>query len=59
MAEVDMSQILNHPTIIGYFDSFVEDKALMIAMEYAEGGTIFEYLQAGLGRTAAGLTTTP
>ncbi|XP_062509330.1 serine/threonine-protein kinase Nek8-like isoform X2 [Corticium candelabrum] len=25
--------------------NFLEDKALMIAMEYAQGGTIFEYLQ--------------
>ena len=38
--------MLNHPNIIAYYDSFVEDKALMIVMEYAEGGTIFEYLQS-------------
>ena len=38
--------MLHHPNIIAYYDSFVEDKALMIVMEYAEGGTIFEYLQS-------------
>ena len=37
--------MLHHPNIIAYYDSFVEDKALMIVMEYAEGGTIFELLQ--------------
>ena len=38
--------MLHHPNIVAYFDSFVEDKALMIVMEYAEGGTIFEFLQS-------------
>lgn len=38
--------MLSHPNIIAYYDSFVEDKALMIVMEYAEGGTIFEFLQS-------------
>lgn len=43
--EVKVLSMLSHPNIIAYFDSFLEDKALMIAMEYAQGGTIFEYLQ--------------
>jgi NIMA (never in mitosis gene a)-related kinase 8 len=38
--------MLHHPNIVAYYDSFVEDKALMIVMEFAEGGTIFEYLQS-------------
>lgn len=41
--------MLNHPNIISYFDSFFEEKALMIVMEYAEGGTIFEFLQSRNG----------
>eukprot|EP00039_Didymoeca_costata_P007607 m.101671 g.101671 ORF g.101671 m.101671 type:complete len:698 (+) comp13751_c0_seq2:108-2201(+) len=47
--EVKVLDMLNHPNIIAYHDSFVQDKALMIVMEYAEGGTIFEYLQARHG----------
>ncbi|EDV22346.1 uncharacterized protein TRIADDRAFT_28793 [Trichoplax adhaerens] len=43
--EVKVLSVLKYPNIIGYYDSFYEDKALMIVMEYAEGGTIFEYLQ--------------
>ena len=58
--EVKVLSMLNHPNIIAYYDSFLEDKALMICMEYAQGnalslklcfatmftgGTIFEYLQ--------------
>ena len=38
--------MLHHPNIIAYYDSFVADKALMIVMEYADGGTVFEFLQA-------------
>lgn len=42
LTEVKVLDMLQHPNIIAYYDSFVEDKALMIVMEYAEGGTIFE-----------------
>ena len=45
MNEVKVLKLLDHPNIIAYHDSFVEEKALMIVMEYAEGGTIFQYLQ--------------
>lgn len=37
--------MLSHPNVIGYFDSKVEDKALIISMEYASGGTLADYLQ--------------
>ncbi|CAH1244165.1 NEK8 [Branchiostoma lanceolatum] len=43
--EVRVLSMLHHPNIIEYYESFLEDKALMIVMEYAPGGTIFEYLQ--------------
>ncbi|XP_022092238.1 serine/threonine-protein kinase Nek8-like [Acanthaster planci] len=37
--------MLDHPNIIKYYENFLEDKALSIVMEYAEGGTLFDYLQ--------------
>lgn len=35
--EVHVLSKFKHPNIIRYFNSFVEDKALMIVMEYAQG----------------------
>lgn len=35
--EVKVLSMLDHPNIIRYFENFLEDKALMIVMEYAEG----------------------
>jgi serine/threonine protein kinase len=49
LTEVRVLDMLSHPNVIAYYDSFVEDKALMIVMEYASGGTIFEYLQERRG----------
>ncbi|XP_067928764.1 serine/threonine-protein kinase Nek8-like isoform X2 [Watersipora subatra] len=43
--EVKVLSILNHPNIIKYYENFLEQAALMIVMEYAEGGTLFEFLQ--------------
>ncbi|XP_072019218.1 serine/threonine-protein kinase Nek8-like [Amphiura filiformis] len=43
--EAKVLAMLDHPNIIEYYENFLEDKALMIVMEYAEGGTVFEYLQ--------------
>uniref|UniRef100_A0A8C9JCE9 non-specific serine/threonine protein kinase n=1 Tax=Panthera tigris altaica TaxID=74533 RepID=A0A8C9JCE9_PANTA len=37
--------LLNHPNVIEYYENFLEDKALMIAMEYAPGGTLAEFIQ--------------
>lgn len=48
--EVKVLSMLDHPNIIRYYENFLEDKALMIVMEYAEGGTVFEYLQQRNGR---------
>ena len=39
-----MISVLNHPHIIGYFTSSVTPHTLAIAMEYAAGGTLAEYL---------------
>ena len=43
--EVDVLSRLQHPTIIAYHASFVEEKSLMIVMEYAPGGTLHEFIQ--------------
>lgn len=40
--EVSLLSRLHHPNIISYYDSFAEDGVLMIEMEYAEGGWVFE-----------------
>lgn len=37
-------KMLNHPNIICYYDSFEEDGVLMIEMEYADDGTLAQYL---------------
>ena len=35
--EVKVLSMLDHPNIIEYYENFLEDKALMIVMEYAQG----------------------
>uniref|UniRef100_A0A3B3ZJ96 Serine/threonine-protein kinase Nek8 n=1 Tax=Periophthalmus magnuspinnatus TaxID=409849 RepID=A0A3B3ZJ96_9GOBI len=42
--ECQVLKLLNHPNIIEYYENFLEDKALMIAMEYAPG-TLADYIQ--------------
>uniref|UniRef100_A0A915D6T0 Protein kinase domain-containing protein n=1 Tax=Ditylenchus dipsaci TaxID=166011 RepID=A0A915D6T0_9BILA len=44
MNEVTLLSRLDHPHIISYYDSFEEDGVLMIEMEYADGGTLAQYL---------------
>ncbi|XP_033115096.1 serine/threonine-protein kinase Nek8-like [Anneissia japonica] len=43
--EVKVLSMLDHPNIIEYYENYLEGTALMIVMEYAEGGTLCEYLQ--------------
>ncbi|KAM9320673.1 serine/threonine-protein kinase Nek8 [Gastrophryne carolinensis] len=43
--ECQVLKLLSHPNIIEYYENFLEDKALMIVMEYAPGGTLAEYIQ--------------
>ena len=38
MLEVNLLKNLNHPNIVGYKESFVEQKTLMIIMEFCEVG---------------------
>ncbi|KAK7468188.1 hypothetical protein BaRGS_00036601 [Batillaria attramentaria] len=47
--EVKVLSMLHHLNIIEYYENFLEDKALMIVMEYAQGGTLLEYLQSRNG----------
>ncbi|MBN3325201.1 NEK8 kinase, partial [Atractosteus spatula] len=43
--ECQVLKLLSHPNIIEYYENFLEDKALMIAMEYAPGGTLADFIQ--------------
>ncbi|XP_043820266.1 serine/threonine-protein kinase Nek8 isoform X2 [Dromiciops gliroides] len=43
--ECQVLKLLSHPNVIEYYENFLEDKALMIAMEYAPGGTLAEFIQ--------------
>lgn len=42
--EVNLLSRIEHPNIISYYDSFEEDGLLMIEMEFADGGTLAQYL---------------
>ncbi|XP_071139970.1 uncharacterized protein [Mytilus edulis] len=42
--EVSILAMLMHPNIVSYYDSFEEDGVLMIEIEYADGGTLSQYL---------------
>ncbi|XP_065070111.1 serine/threonine-protein kinase Nek8-like [Rhopilema esculentum] len=48
--EINVLKMLHHPNIIGYYDSFTAEKSLMIVMEYAPGGTVYDYLQQRLSQ---------
>jgi NIMA (never in mitosis gene a)-related kinase len=52
MKEVQILKKLDHPNIIKYYGSFVEDQSLFIVMEYAEGGDLHRVLkeQKDLGK---------
>jgi len=40
--EIRLLKLLNGPTIIRYFESFIQDQKMHIIMEYAENGSIDE-----------------
>nr|XP_028563298.1 serine/threonine-protein kinase Nek8 isoform X2 [Podarcis muralis] len=42
--ECQVLKLLHHPHVIEYYENFLEDKALMISMEYAPGGTLAEFI---------------
>ena len=48
--EVHVLQMLKHPNIIAYFDSFFGETSFMIAMEYAQGGTLHNLIEEREGK---------
>ena len=38
--EIILLKLLNGPTIIRYYESFIENDAINIVMEFAEGGCV-------------------
>ncbi|GFY48916.1 hypothetical protein TNIN_248632 [Trichonephila inaurata madagascariensis] len=44
MNEAKVLAMLDHPNVVAYFESFLEDKTMIIVMEYVQGGTLFDYL---------------
>ena len=47
--EVEVLGMLKHPNIIAYFDNFMQDKSMMIVMEYAPGKPYPVYRAVTLG----------
>ncbi|KAG8182304.1 hypothetical protein JTE90_013910 [Oedothorax gibbosus] len=44
MNEAKVLAMIDHPNVIAYYDSFLEDKTMIIVMEYVQGGTLFDFL---------------
>ncbi|CAK8692248.1 unnamed protein product [Clavelina lepadiformis] len=47
--EVQILKRLSHPNIIQYYENFLDGNNLVIAMEYAQGGTLHDYLKSQKG----------
>ena len=45
MNEVNVLSMLCHPNIIEYRESFLHERAMMIVMEYAAGGSLHDFIQ--------------
>ncbi|XP_045600714.1 serine/threonine-protein kinase Nek8 [Procambarus clarkii] len=44
--EVRVLSMLQHPNIIEYYDNYLENNTMMIVMEYAPGGNLYDYLRS-------------
>ncbi|XP_077989490.1 serine/threonine-protein kinase Nek9-like [Glandiceps talaboti] len=44
--EIEILSLLNHPNVISYFNHFLHEDTLLIEMEYANGGTLYEKIMA-------------
>lgn len=38
--------MFQHPNIIEYYDNYLENNTIMIVMEYAPGGNLYDYLRS-------------
>ena len=45
LTEIKVLSMLHHPNVIEYYENFLQDKAMMIVMEFAAGGTLFDLLE--------------
>lgn len=43
--EVEFLRVITGPTIIKFFESFIENQDIYIVMEYAEGGSLAQLIQ--------------
>lgn len=43
--EAKVLSMLDHPNIVGYYESFLDEKTMTIVMEYVQGGTLFDFLK--------------
>lgn len=50
MNEVKVLVMLKYFNIIVYFDSFFEEKVLMIVMEYVQGGIMYNFFEECKGK---------
>lgn len=46
LTEIKVLSMLQHPNVIEYYENFLQDKAMIIVMEYAAGGTLFDLIEA-------------
>ena len=42
--EIKVLAMLHHPNVTEYYENFLQDKAMVIVMEYAAGGTLYDLL---------------
>ena len=45
LTEIKVLSMLHHPNVIEYIENFLQDKAMMIVMEFAAGGTLFDLVE--------------
>lgn len=45
MNEIRVLSSLQHPGIVAYYGSFIEDGMLNVVMEYADNGSLFQHVQ--------------
>lgn len=43
--EVGMMKLFDHPFIVKYYDSFIDQKQFHIVMEYCDAGDLNQYFQ--------------